>query len=929
MILIFYPFFLFYPFTNSYMMHISTMEGASILKHLSFIDEHGSFAISQPENVNYLYFPLASETGLKSSVTPNLGGDAKIDQETFLLEPVSSENLHNNRSVRNFWLVNENGGVYSAAGASAEQEAVKFSPQQDESELTAGFMWQTLTRTSKRLKLTSAVTSFIPKGHNVEIMYITVKNQSNAPQELTAYAALPIYGRSADNIRDHRNVTSMLHRIRTTESGILVSPTMSFDEKGHRPNNRIYYALGCLGNGTSPERFYPTVEDFIGEGGTYTHPRAVYEGFAGCPAHSSAAGKEAMGAFRFKKLLLAPGDTTDFILLLGVEDSEDDICTILRKYDTTDKVLSALSETRTYWQNMVAVAFHTGDADFDSLMKWVSFQPFLRRLFGCSFLPHHDYGRGGRGWRDLWQDCLSLLLMNPKDVGQMIVKNYGGVRVDGTNATIIGDGDGNFIADRNGIARVWMDHALWPLMTTMLYIDQTGDVDILTKQAPYFKDAQTRRGEDCDTLWDAQAGNWQRTANGDIYTGSILEHLLIQQLTAFYEVGDHNICQLRGADWNDALDMAAEHGESVAFTCAYAGNLMELAEMIRLLDHISPDHSVELLEEIFILLDKDSCIYDNIDAKRELLAAYTDRCSHSISGNRICFSLQALASNLTEKAMWLMQYLRTHEWLEGTEGEGWFNSYYDNHGRAVEGFYDNRVHMMLTGQVFAVMSHVATDAQLEKIVKSADHYLYQKEIGGYRLNTDFQELKFDLGRMFGFAYGEKENGAVFSHMTVMYANALYRRGFAKEGYKALKTLADTALDFDTSRIYPGIPEYFRSDGRGMYHYLTGAASWFMMTMITQVFGVRGKAGDLILSPRLLSEQFDAEGIAAMNANFADRNLRIVYQNPHRKDFGAYTIGSADCDGTPLAISDASCVSIPREMLTSLSDETHKITVTLL
>lgn len=50
-----------------------------------------------------------------------------------------------------------------------------------------------------------------------------------------------------------------------------------------------------------------------------------------------------------------------------------------------------------------------------------------------------------------------------------------------------------------------------------------------------------------------------------------------------------------------------------------------------------------------------------------------------------------------------------------------------------------------------------------------------------------------MGRMFGFAYGEKENGAVFSHMTVMYANALYKRGYVEEGYKALQTLADTAL----------------------------------------------------------------------------------------------------------------------------------------
>ena len=70
-------------------------------------------------------------------------------------------------------------------------------------------------------------------------------------------------------------------------------------------------------------------------------------------------------------------------------------------------------------------------------------------------------------------------------------------------------------------------------------------------------------------------------------------------------------------------------------------------------------------------------------------------------------------------------------------------------------------------------------------------------MGGYRLNTDFKEEKFDLGRMFGFAYGEKENGAVFSHMTVMYANALYQRGFVKEGYRALYTLLEQAKRFWT------------------------------------------------------------------------------------------------------------------------------------
>ena len=60
----------------------------------------------------------------------------------------------------------------------------------------------------------------------------------------------------------------------------------------------------------------------------------------------------------------------------------------------------------------------------------------------------------------------------------------------------------------------------------------------------------------------------------------------------------------------------------------------------------------------------------------------------------------------------------------------------------------------------------------------------------------FHELKFNLGHMFGFAYGEKENGSVFSHMAVMYANSLYRRGFAREGHKVLDALSSLALKKD-------------------------------------------------------------------------------------------------------------------------------------
>ena len=221
---------------------------------------------------------------------------------------------------------------------------------------------------------------------------------------------------------------------------------------------------------------------------------------------------------------------------MGITDREEQIREIMDAFRTAKQVDAAFCQMKRYWQEKVNVRYHTGSCTFDRFLRWVSFQPLLRRIYGCSFLPYHDYGRGGRGWRDLWQDCLSLLMMDPGGVRQMIVDNCGGVRVDGTNATIIGSGQGEFIADRNGIARVWMDHGVWPFLTIRLYIDQTGDVEILREKAVYFKDEQIKRGCGLDTHWDSTYGVRQKNQSGEIYEGTVLEHLLLQMLCAFYEV---------------------------------------------------------------------------------------------------------------------------------------------------------------------------------------------------------------------------------------------------------------------------------------------------------------------------------------------------------------------------------------------------------
>ncbi len=895
---------------------------------IRFLGKDGTFSIDQPENYNYLYFPIAGEHGIKSAVSPNLGGDIKINQNAFLMEPVSAENLHNNRSGRNFWCHIKDMGAWSVTGASAEEESRKFTACQDKSTLTAGFMWQTVTRQSEKYHMQAKVTSFVPLENNVEIMHVEIHNLYEKPQTVTPIAAIPIFGRSADNIRDHRHVTSLLHRIKTTEYGVYVKPVLSFDERGHRKNNLAYFVSGITGNGEKPVDFYPVVEDYIGEGGSFTRPWKVVKNEEGVPAGTCFEGKEALGGIRFPAVVLAPQEKASYTVVMGIAEHEDEIVDINSAYGTEEKVEEARIRMETYWQNKVNVKYDTGNDRFDNLMRWVSFQPILRRIYGCSFLPHHDYGRGGRGWRDLWQDCLSLLIMDPGGVRQMILDNYAGVRIDGTNATIIGEQQGEFIADRNGIARVWMDHGVWPFLTTKLYINQTGDIEILKEDIPYFKDEQTQRGTSLDTKWDTAYGLQQKCEDGSIYRGNVLEHLLLQHLCAFYEVGEHNHFRLRGADWNDAMDMAAERGESVAFTCAYAGNLLQMAELLLALESRFGWNDVELLEESKVLLQTDSRIYEDAAAKQELLANYLILCRHNVSGRKVRVPIRGLADNLKHKADWIKEHINKTEWIEGSSEEGWYNSYYDNDGQPVERYSPQGVRMMLIGQVFAIMGKAAQDEQIAKICKSADHYLYKKEIGGYRLNTDFHEQKFNMGRMFGFAYGEKENGAVFSHMTVMYANALYQRGFVKEGHKALQTLADAALQFKVSKIYPGIPEYFRGDGRGMYNYLTGAASWYMLTAVTEMFGVFGDIGDLVIHPKLVESQFNSEGSARLQILFAGKRFQITFLNPQKLTYGEYAIKKAWCDGQKELALHGDSAFLCRADILSMPDMEHEITVEL-
>ncbi len=823
-----------------------------------FTDNNGSFELQNAGANSYLYFPVCNEAGIMGSVTPSLSGDLMLDQNHFILQPVSVEELHNNKSSRNFWLKFGDGQMRSATGVSVWQRA-----EGTETTVRAGLLWHEAGNEVRHGedRIIAEVLTFAPaEDVTCEIMRVLLKNTGDGEVSFEPVAVIPLYGRSAANLRDHRHVTSLLHRIKTIEYGVTVDPTLSFDERGHLKNTTEYFVAGCGAGGEAPKSFYPTVMSVTGEGGDFEKPLGIMQSEAGVGAGEAFDGVEAVGGLCFERCVLKPGEEAEFLIFTGARDINDDkgcVADIINRFGSREKTEKALEENKRFWVGkaraglnacdgaaaVIAKASGIDEKDAENYLLWVAAEPVLRRIFGCSFLPYHDYGKGGRGWRDLWQDCLALMLGDPASVRELLINNFAGVRADGTNATIIGSRPGEFIADRNGIARVWMDHGVWTWITMELYMELSGDLSILDTEQVYFKDRLCMRAKSADERFSEVAFGVSPTLllsrEGKPYRGSLFEHMLLMHITAALDVGEHGNMLLRGADWNDALDMADKKGESVAFSAAYAGNLREMAEYLK-----KRGGKAEILKELAQLTEdlggicRDTSLtpFEAAARKRELLEGYCRSVSHDVSGEKTEIDANALAGTLFAIAESVAEHIRKNEKLE-SDGFKWINGYYDNDGKPVENIKDGRI--MLTGAVFAIMSGVADDSDIPDMVKTADSFLFDGTSGGYRLNTRFKDEEtyaHKLGRMFGFAYGSKENGAVFCHMAVMYAYALLKRGFRDEALKVITALIRQSLDFDKARIYPGIPEYFDINGRGMYPYLTGAASWMLLFMYRLVAG---------------------------------------------------------------------------------------------
>ncbi len=850
-------------------------------KLCKFINNNGTFSCVDLSNFQETYFPLANQKGIKSSITAQLKGDIKISNDKFLLPPITIPDIKNTKFSRNFWIhINNRKISWSASGVSSLPDK-KF----DKKTLEAGLLWHKIKIVNKKIGLQSEITNFVPAGNEtLEIMLVKLTNITKKKMTITATSAIPLYGKSAENIRDHRHVTSLLNRAYLKKSGVVLKPTMVFNERGHSINKTSYFCFGFDANGNNPKHIICDLESFIGKNGDLEAPEAVLDNFI--PKVNNIHGKEIIGSLRFQTTTIPPLQNKTYILLLGINEKNPSLSKIAKKYNNLNKVNSALEKNKKYWRNLSNIKFDLGEKNINNWLKWVNIQPVLRKIFGCSFLPHFDYGKGNRGWRDIWQDYLTLIINDSgkkNNLRKFITNSLSGIRIDGTNATIIAEDNTTFISDRNSIPRVWMDHGVWPFFTLLLYLNYTDDTEILFSQISYLNDGISKRAK----LINPNPNIKKKLLNNknSVHKATLLEHILLQHLVQFFNVGKHNNIKLEDADWNDGLDMAPEKGESVTFSSFYAYNLEKIANLLKYINTSKKIKTIKLTKEIIVLLDTITkpINYASVHEKNILLDKYLWATRERVSGTKIDITIEQIINDIIRKSSWIKKHIKNNELLKINNNVSIFNGYYDNKSKRVEGKKGSKINIILESQVFPLLTGLASRQESLKVIKTIDKYLHHNKTGTYKLNTDFIYPQIDLGRAFSFSYGEKENGSIFSHMNVIFAYALLKNSFNEKAWGILHGLYVLSTDYKTSKIFPNLPEYFNLEKKALYSYLTGSASWFIFVLLTEIFGIKGNFGSLEIKPKLCKKIF-LNNLISVDFNFLNKKIKLSYNDKSTDKF---------------------------------------------
>ena len=650
---------------------------------------------------------------------------------------------------------------------------------------------------SSKNELGAKLLAFVPVHDNCEINLLTLTNYSEHAKsfDLFSYIEFCLWNAADDSSNFQRNFS-------TGEVEVEGSTIYHKTEYRERRNHYAVYSVNHPIDGFDTSR-----DAFVGLYNGPANPQAVA---AGSCTGSIAHGWAPIGSHHIH-LHLAPGESVSLTFVLGYcENAKDkkfiapgvinkepaDI--LLAKYQTTEQVMTAFEELKSYWNSLLSVyTVQTEDTKLNRMVNiWNQYQCMVTFNMSRS-ASYYESGLGrGMGFRDSCQDLLGFVHLIPERARQRILD---------IAATQFPDGSAYHqyqpLTKRGNmdVGSGFNDDPLWLIAGTAAYLRETGDFSILDEPCTF--------------------------DNDETNTAPLMEHLRRSfQYTATHK-GPHDLPLIGRADWNDCLNLncfSEEPGESFQTTGPNDGPVAESVFIAGMFVKYGREYA-EICDALHLTGERDTVLKEVADMEKNVLDAGWD-------GKWFIRAYDAMSNPVGSKVC--------------KEGQI---------------FIEPQGMCVMAGIGTDVPSDGKTSVAA-RALKSVEERLDTKY--GIVLQTPaYTTYHVELGEISSYPPGYKENAGIFCHNNPWISCAETVLGHGNRAFEVFKKTCPAYLE-DQSEIRRTEPYVYcqmmagrdaPTHGEGKNSWLTGTAAWTFTCISQYILGIQPSLQGLRINPCIPSE----------------------------------------------------------------------------
>ncbi len=279
------------------------------------------------------------------------------------------------------------------------------------------------------------------------------------------------------------------------------------------------------------------------------------------------------------KVELEPLEEKEIVFMLGASRDNDYLEMLLKKYRNVESVKREFKDVVSTWKEKLSVVkVKTPDVALDYVLNgWYLYQTISSRLFAKAGFYQVS---GAYGYRDQLQDAMNIVLVDPSVTHDQILRNASHQFVEG-DVLHWWHEDNHF-----GLRSRYKDDYLWLVYATIMYIEVTGDINILGEEVPYINAPILGDYENEKTV------NFEYTSEKD----SLFKHLEKALNLSINSLGSHHLPLMGGGDWNDGMNRVGIKGKGESVWLGFF--LYNIIEMfIPVIEKFDSSYDISKLEK--------------------------------------------------------------------------------------------------------------------------------------------------------------------------------------------------------------------------------------------------------------------------------------------------------------------------------------------